>query len=72
MKKDKKQNETLTVSLKQGQRQTWDKLKALRDDMIDESRKAKASINNKKNKRKRKRYYGKQRQEKTQEKNKKT
>ena len=72
MKKDKKQDDTMTVSLKQGQRQIWDKLKELRDDMIADSRKAKASINNPKKKRRRKKYYGKQRSEKTPEKNKKT
>ena len=70
--KDKKQDNTMTVSLKQGQRQTWEKLKALRDDIIADSKKAKASTNNPKKKRRRKKYYGKQRSEKTQEKNKKT
>ncbi len=72
MKKDKKQDDTMTVTLKQGQRQTWEKLKVMRDVMIDEARKERASTNNPNKKRKRKRYYGKQRSEKTQEKNKKT
>ena len=70
--KDKKQDDTMTVTLKQGQRQTWDKLKALRDGMIDDANKAKASTNNLKKKRRRKKYYGKQRSEKTQKENKET